>query len=318
MSAAATTLRVAVAQMGGVLGDTGKNQVRALEMIDDAEAQGADLVVFPELALTGLTVEDFAYEAAVTLDSELLAPFKARSEEISIAIGFLELGGPGEIFNSVAYYERGELVHVHRKLYLTTYGDLSEGKVLTPGDRFDSFPTRFGPMAIVICEDAWHVPLPYLAAMSGAQILLTCVASPRGNTSASCPSEVLWRTVNRSTAVTLKLVTVFANRVGPEDPHSFWGGSHVINTDGQMLLDLEHDDEVVAIADIDLTDIGRQRYRFPYLRDERLDMTLRELQRVAHERWSTPRPQVNAYREEPNGQQHADRPRSNARSSETP
>jgi predicted amidohydrolase len=124
-----------------------------------------------------------------------------------------------------------------------------------------------------------------MAAVSGAQILLSCVASPRGNTSAEVPSEVLWRTVNRSHAVTLKLVNVFANRVGPEAPHEFWGGSHVINTDGRFLLNLEHDHEAVATVDIDLEDIGRQRYRFPYLRDERLDLTLRELQRVAAARW---------------------------------
>lgn len=294
MTDTTSALRVAVAQMECTLGDTQANLQKALSMIDDAEAQGAQLVVFPELALTGLTVEAFAFDAAVPLTSELLAPIRARSERISIAIGFLERGGPGEIFNSVGYFERGRLVHVHRKLYLTTYGDLSEGKVLTAGDRYATFPTRFGPMAIVICEDAWHVPIPYLAAVSGARILLTCVASPRGNTSASCPSEVLWQTVNRAHAVTLKLVTVFANRVGTEHPHEFWGGSHVISTDGRLLLDLEHDREAVAIADVDLDDIGRQRYRFPYLRDERLDLTLRELQRVAAGRWGVPLSQFDA------------------------
>lgn len=281
-------VRIAVAQMECVLGDTQKNLERALTLIDEAEALGAQLVVLPELALTGLSVEDFAYDVAVTTDSELLEPIRVQSERISIAIGFLERGDqPGQVFNSVAYFEGGKLLHVHRKLYLTTYGDLTEGKVLTAGNRYDTFSTKFGKIGIVICEDAWHVPLPYLAAISGARILLTCAGSPAGNTSANCSSEELWRTVNRSTAVTLKMVNVFANRVGSEPPLEFWGGSHILNVDGTFEVTIDHDRDGVGIADIDLEDIGRQRYRFPYMRDERVGMTLRELRRVANERWGS-------------------------------
>jgi predicted amidohydrolase len=281
------TCRVAVAQVGGAPGDVELNLERCVAAIDEAAAGGADLVVFPELALTGMQVERFGETAALAPTSPALAPLRERSRDVSIAVGFLEDAGAGRVYNAIGYFEGGELVHVHRKLYLTTYGLLAgEGSVLTAGVRIASFPTRFGRAAILICEDAWHPSVAYLAVMDGAELLLTCAGSPRGNTSAACSSEELWTVVNRSHAVTLKTVTVFANRAGVEGDLAFWGGSHVIAPDGRMLGRLDHDAPGLLLVDVDLTDVGRQRYRFPYVRDERLSLTQRELERIARRRWT--------------------------------
>lgn len=279
-------LRLGLAQADAVLGDVEANLDRACGLIEAAVAHDCQLVVFPELALSGLTVADVALDCALAPDSPVLWELRERSRDISIAIGYVERGRRGELHNTVGFFEDGELVHAHRKLYLTTYGDLVEGKAFKAGDQARAFDSRHGRFAIAICEDAWHLPVPYMAAMAGAEVLLICAASPRGNTSHEVTSETLWRTVNRSHAVTLKLFDVFVNRVGVEDPHVFWGGSHVIAPDGRFAYDTDDAAEGLHCAQIDLDELARQRFRFPYLRDERLEMTLRELGRLADERWA--------------------------------
>jgi NAD+ synthase (glutamine-hydrolysing) len=274
-------LRVALAQVDCVPGDVPANLDTCLAAVDAACAQGANLVVLPELALTGMLVERFASVAALRPDAPLLEAIRERSRDVSIVIGFLEDAGGGRIHNATGYFEQGKLLHVHRKVYLTGYGMLSgERGTLAPGEGIASFTTRFGQMAIVICDDAWHMSLPYLAAMDGAEVLLTCAGSPRGNASSSCTSEELWIAVNRAYAVMLKTVNVFVNRVGLEGELSFWGGSHAIAPDGRTLVRISHDRPDVAVVELDLREVARERRAYPYLSDERLELTLRELRRV--------------------------------------
>ncbi len=275
-------MRLAVAQVDCTPGDVEANRERCLHAIDEARARGAELVVLPELALTGMQVERFSTTAAVTADAAILAPFYARSRAISIALGFLEDAGAGRIHNAVGYFEDGRLLHVHRKLYLTSYGMLPlERDVLAAGDRVCCFETRFGRAAIAICDDAWHVSVPYLAAVDGAELLLTCAGSPAGNVTAGRSSEELWTAVNRAHALTLQVFDVFANRAGREGALAFWGGSHVIAPDGRMLVRIAHDRPAVAVVDVDLREVARRRSEVPYMREERVDLTLSELRRVS-------------------------------------
>jgi NAD+ synthase (glutamine-hydrolysing) len=274
-------MRLAVAQVDPTPGEVAENVAHCMRFIDDAYAAEAELVVFPELALTGMSIEQFAWDVAVPAESDVLDPLRRRSRDISIAIGFLEHPGNGRIYNAVGYFEGGELRHVHRKIYLTTYGAIPrEGMLLTAGGDVAAFQTSFGHVGITICEDAWHPSVPYLAVLGGAELLLCPSASPRGMTSAACSSEELWTIVNRATAVTLKSLVVFANRVGREGEMDFWGGSHVVAPDGEVLARLDHDHPGLLLAEYDLPEISRQRFLYPYLRDERPELTLRELQRL--------------------------------------
>src|SRR5690242_368820 len=163
---------VALAQIKPKLGCLADNLVLAEAAIEKAIAAGADLVVFPELALTGYFLKDLVPDVALRLDSPEIEKLKALSTRISIAIGFVEVSPDYRFFNSALYLEGGEIVHVHRKVYLPTYGLFDEQRYLARGDRFRAFDTRFGRFGILICEDMWHLSAPYILAMDNATTLL--------------------------------------------------------------------------------------------------------------------------------------------------
>lgn len=281
-----SAVRVAIAQMDCVTGDVEANTKLGLDLVDQAASQNVDLLVFPELSLTGYYVEGLVPELARTLNSSEIQKFvTATFDGPSIMLGFIEDGGDGQYYNAAAYLEQGEIVHVQRKLYLPTYGLLSERRLFCPGENLSAFPTRFGKAAMLICEDAWHTSLPYLAVMGGASLLLTMSASPTGGTSADMTSEELWTTVNRATAVTLKCFNVYANRVGAEGNITYWGGSHLLSPSGKLVAKAPLNEETLLVADIDLNSVARERYAYRYVADERLDITLRELQSLAQQRW---------------------------------
>lgn len=280
--------RVAIAQMAIVTCDIEANVKLCLELVDKAVEQNVDLLVFPELCLTGYDVEGHVEELARTTSSPEIQKFvDASIDGPSMMIGFIENGGDGFYYNAAAYIEQGEVVHVQRKLYLPTYGVLSEARLFCAGERFTSFPTRFGKMAMLICEDAWHTSLPYLAVMGGATMLLTVSASPTGGTSADVTSEELWTAVNRATAVQLKVFNIYANLVGSEGNIRYWGGSHIISPSGKIVAKGPIEEEAFITTDIDLNTVDRQRYAFRYVQDERMSTTLRELQLLAGQRWGS-------------------------------
>lgn len=286
MSDPRTGARVGVAQIDGDLGDLPGNLNRALAAIDEARTDGVELLVFPELHLTGVALGDRVPEVARRPDAPEIDRLRRTTiDGPSLMIGFVEDGGAGNYFNVTAYLEQGRIVSIQRKLYLPGYGIFDEARTFIRGDRFRAFDTRFGRAAMLICEDAWHTALPYLAAMDGATLLLTTSASPKGGTSATLTSADLWLSVNRTAAVTLKCHNVYANRIGHEGELEYWGGSHVLAPDGALLAQGPLDDAALVTADLDLTRIDRERYGYRYVQDERLELTLRELRRIAGDRW---------------------------------
>lgn len=281
------TVRLGVAQLDCVTGDLAANAKRCLRAIEEAKDRAVGLLVLPELCLTGLSVDGRVPELALTLDAPELAPLiDATNDGPAVMIGFIEDGGAGAYYNATAYIERGRIVHVQRKIYLPNYGIFNEGRTFIAGDGLRAFDTGFGRAAMLICEDAWHPSLPYIAVQDGATLLLTTSASPAGGTSTALSSAELWLTVNRASAVVHKCVNVYANRVGGEGKLSYWGGSHILAPSGALLAQAKCDVEDFITADVDLADVARERFAYRYVQDERLDITQRELRRVARARWS--------------------------------
>ena len=169
---------VRIAQLAPALGDVPTNLERMLSAARDAAANGVDLLVFPELALTGYALRDHVPEVAIPLDSPEMNALREASRGVSIAFGFVEETPDHRFFNSAAYLEHGEIVHVHRKVHLPTYGLFEEGRYFASGESVRAFETRFGRFAMLVCEDVWHLPIPYLAALDGAIALLVLSAGP--------------------------------------------------------------------------------------------------------------------------------------------
>jgi NAD+ synthase (glutamine-hydrolysing) len=273
------TVRLALAQCAPALGAFKRNLEMHLSIVEKARASRARLVVFPELSLTGYYVKDLANDLAIAADDEKLAPLARASTGIDILAGFIERSVDARIHIASGYWSAGRLVHVHRKVYLPTYGIFDDGRYFARGERFDVFSSAIGAAGIAICEDAWHMSTPYLYAVRGAQAVLYVSASPgRGvaeggdlGTAESC------RLMDRFYAQYLTVYVVFVNRVGHEDGIGFWGGSEVVAPDGTVVAAAKEFEEDLVLAEVDPQLAARERARNPLLRDERHDLVLRHL-----------------------------------------
>jgi NAD+ synthase (glutamine-hydrolysing) len=276
------TVRIAIAQCAPALGAFKRNVAMHLDWIARARAARAGLVLFPELSLTGYYVKDLAGELACAADDEPLAPIAEASRDIDVCAGFVERGTDARLHIAQGYWSKGRLVHTHRKVYLPTYGIFDDGRYFGPGERFDVFPSIAGPAGVAICEDLWHVSVPYTYAATGATVVLSPAASPgRGvaeggdlGTAESC------RLMDRFYAQYLTLYVVFANRVGHEDGIAFWGGSEVIAPDGTVVARAPDFEQHLLIAEVDRELVGRERDRNPLIRDERADLVIAHLARA--------------------------------------
>ena len=274
-------VRIALAQCAPALGALRRNVAMHQEWIAKARAAGAALVVFPELALTGYYLKDLAGEIACRSDGDELLPIVDASRDIDICTGFVERADDARLHIAQGYWSRGKLVHVHRKVYLPTYGIFDDGRYFGAGDRFEVFKSIVGPAGIAICEDLWHASVPYLYSATGATVVLSPADSPgRGvaeggdlGTAESC------RLMDRFYAQYLTLYVVFANRVGHEDGIAFWGGSEVVAPDGTVVARAPDFEEQLLVADIDPALVARERDRNPLIRDERPDIVLSTLAR---------------------------------------
>lgn len=276
---AAHKLKIALAQMAPVLGDLGRNLALHEKLAREAASHGAGLVLFPELSLTGYFVKDLVSSLALRRHSPELRPLLSLSREVALVVGLVEEGADHRLYNAALYLQGGEIRHVHRKVYLPTYGIFDEQRYFAAGDRARAFDTAAGRMAILLCEDMWHPTLPYLVAHDGADVILCPSSSPgRGlGPDGRFANAAAWETANRSYAGLLTVYVVYAGRVGYEDGACFWGGSEVIGPSGEAVAKAPYLEEALLSAELDPGEIRRARIANPLLRDERLDLTLREL-----------------------------------------
>ena len=277
-------INLALAQMNTRLGGVDANLEKHLSMIREARSSGADLIVFPELSLTGYVLQDLASTVAhrPQADDPVFKSLLNASRNIDIVCGFVDEDSRHRFFISAAYLSQGEVLHVHHKVYLPTYGLFDEGRFFAWGDSIRAFDTRFGRVGILICEDFWHASPPYLLWLDGADMLLLTSASPgRGLTAEPQLESARWvEHINRAYASLFTTFVAHSNRVGFEDGLNFWGGSTVFDPNGELVVKAPYHQEAVVLAELDLNQLHRTRARLPILRDERTALVLREMQRI--------------------------------------
>ncbi len=277
-------LTLALAQINTRLGDVQANLEKHLALAKEAQASGADLVIFPELSLTGYVLQDITSTVArhPTPDEPVFHSLLEASQGLDMVVGFVDEDSRHRFYISSAYLSRGEVVHVHHKVYLPTYGLFDEGRFFAWGDRVQAFDTRFGRVGILICEDFWHASPPYLLWLDGADLFLFTSASPgRGLRTEPQLESARWvELINRGYASLFTSFVVHVNRVGYEDGLNFWGSSTVFDPDGELITQGPAYQEALTLAEIDLNQLHRTRARLPLLRDERTALVMREMQRI--------------------------------------
>lgn len=290
LAAPMRNLRVALAQIAPKLGDTAANLTLHLDTIEAARRDGADLVVFPELSLTGYLLKDQVPEVASSLESPAIQRLAKASRSVDVLVGFVEEASGHRFYNAAVFFSNGEPVHVHRKVYLPTYGMFDEGRDFAAGDRIRAFDAPFGPGGVLICEDMWHPTTAWLLAQQGAEVLFVPSSGPsRGaRRGRGITSVAVWHDLAKVTAQLQTAFVVYVNRVGCEDGLIFGGGSVAVDPFGRTIAALPALDAETTVVELDAEVLRRARTAYPLLRDDDLDLVHRELGRLRAERYDLP------------------------------
>lgn len=272
--------KIAIAQVDSVVGDVEKNIKHHVQFVKEAIKQKAEVVLFPELSLTGYSIRDLVWDVAITTSSKkILAPLLELSSKIEIIIGCVEEGEDFGLYNSAFLLKNKTIKSLHKKLYLPTYGMFEEGRYFTSGKNISIFDEDNIPSGILICEDLWHIVLPYAISKKGAQIIYGMSASPTRKVAKDEP--FLMDTINTEHYKTYsRLLTcyiVVSNRVGIEDGINFWGGSSIIDPFGKIVAKAKLFDEDLIVSTIDDNQIRRARRLSRHFLDDNLDLTLKLL-----------------------------------------
>jgi predicted amidohydrolase len=286
--------RIALAQVAPRLGEVDANLQIAADAVARASAEGAQLTVLPELALTGYLLQDLVPEVAMRADDPRLGALSREAADMLVAIGFVEETDDHQYANSCALLRGGELLGIHRKVYLPTYGLFDEGRFTRPGHQVRTLEVGepIGHIGLSVCEDFWHPSLPMLQAQDGADLLVNIAAGPsRAPGSVAGMAAIAgWHKMQDTYALLGTVAIAFCNRVGNEEGLTFWGGSRVLAADGSTVAEAPLWEEALVVGAIDTDDVRMQRYGLPLLADERLELTRRELDRIIAARADLPAP----------------------------
>ena len=284
MSRPSSALRVGLAQIDCRLGDLDGNLQIHLDWIERARAGGVELLLFPELSLTGYRLLHLTPRVALhPRRSPIVERLAKAAPDLAVIVGLIEEDDQGTLYNSAVLLHGGAVTHVHRKLYLPTYGIFQEGRFFGEGQQLapgtlprPAADTRNGastPLGMLICEDLWHAEPARHLARGGAKLLTVISASPgRVGPGEQPSSQDEWELLTRSTALLNTCWVVYCNRVGWEEGSFYTGGSHIVRPGGEVLVRAPVIDEDLLIADIDLREADRLRWRLPLLRAERRDL----------------------------------------------
>ncbi len=276
-------IRVGLVQFKPRKADVQGNLARVRERIRET-GEDLDLLIFPETVLTGYFLEGGVSESAVSVEEVVEGLGQPRDSGPDLVLGFYERWRRG-IYNSAAYLEAGSgdyrLRHVHRKVFLPTYGIFEEARFADPGRDVSAFETRFGRMGLLVCEDMWHSLLPTILALDGAEMILVPSASPArefGPEHGRPGNLVRWDTLAQGAAGEHGIFVAVSQLVGTEGGKVFPGGSVVAGPDGSVLARGPLLEEGLVTVGLDGTAIERARFDTPLLTD--LQQMLPHVQRA--------------------------------------
>ena len=235
-------MRVTLAQITPKLNRTNLQMI--VSLVKEVQSS-SDLILFPELSLSGYSLQDKLYEDAWRLEE--LDELKELSKEIDIVVG-AALKEKNRFRNSALYFHKGELLSKHDKVHLPNYGMFEEARYFEAGDIFESFMVEDKRVSMVVCEDLWHKNVHHDLIEQNPDMILVLVASPaRGfNEDGSLEIENKWYSIIQEVAKECSAILLFVNRVGFEDGLGFWGGSCVVKSDGTLVHKVEKFKEKVV------------------------------------------------------------------------
>ncbi len=208
----------------------------------------SDIIVFSELSLNGYLLQDKLLEDAFRVDE--LSSLCDASKTIDIVVGSA-INIDDEYFNCALYFSKGELLSIHKKVHLPNYGMFEEARYFASGEKFETFTSSYGEVAMLVCEDLWHPNTAAELYAKKPKIVYVLAASPaRGFEDDSLDIQEQWMALLKSLALHCDTKVVFVNRVGFEDGLGFWGGSCVLDKNAKIVEQLPLFDIITKAVEV--------------------------------------------------------------------
>lgn len=274
-------LHVAVAQIDCIPGDLKANFAKHLDYIQQARQHKADILLFPELSLTGYAIGSRTVEMSLDRRDRYLLELAEAAGPMWTMVGFMEEGVAAQFHNSQIALRAGAVEFIHRKLNLATYGKLEEGKHFAEGRYFELEDPRW-KLGTLICSDAWNPGLVHLAAVHGTTLMLLPIASTCSAVDGNFSNPHGWSITAEFYSMIYGFPVLLANHARGNSGMDFWGGSRILDPFGGLVAVAGVEEELL-VGEISYMDIKKARYRLPTLRDSNLDLLIRELHRLSQQ-----------------------------------
>lgn len=235
----------------------------------------SNIIIFPELALTGYLMEEGTYDIAI---EEIPKEILDLSYKISIIFGAVELAEDMFYYNTAYFLEDGVIKSKHRKLYPPTYGLFDERRYFKAGENIECIESKYGKYGLLICEDIFHQSSTYILGQKNIECLFVIANSPTRIDNEGISIKEQWEALCRASSITNNYYTVMVNRVGVEDGVSFWGGSMAFSPNGNKLISLKENIEDNGVINISKKEIIRAK-SYSSLKDENKEMVKKILNR---------------------------------------
>jgi len=261
--------RVALAQISCEQGNKEKNLETIRENVAKAKREGAQLVIFPELSLTGYVVRDQIYELAERIPgpSTRFVEELAKESKLHIVFGMPEASEKAQatLYNSAILVGPKGVIGKYHKMYLPTHSVFEEKRYFRPGYQVAVFDTKLGKIGLVICYDIYFPEVTRLTRLNGAQLIVCISASPGIRRS-------FFETLTTARAIENTAFLAYVNMAGIEDGLQFWGGSRMIGPGGRIIAQAKYDEEDFVVAEVDYADAKSVEAFVPTLRDLRPEL----------------------------------------------
>lgn len=276
-------MKVRAIQFSPALGNVSKNLIFHKKKIEEAKKDKIDLIIFPELSISGYYLKDIVYDISLKPENETISEFKKLSRDIDIILGVPFEEEPGIIYNSALYFSNEKLIHNHRKVQLPNFGMFEEKMIFKPGNSFKSFKIKNFTAGILICREILFPINAYLYYLQNVDFMIALSNSPyRGMRREGFSSLKLWERLGEVYSINYHQNYVFVNRSGFEDGVGFGGGSFFASSGEEIRIKAKYFEEDMFDFEINEENVRRSRIATNYLRDEESELILKELNRILH------------------------------------
>jgi predicted amidohydrolase len=262
-------INLALAQIESKREDKFENLKKIEEVTLKARQQAADLVIFPELCLTGYVLGDQLYDMAETIPGPSTEKVEkiAREAGVHIVFGMPELSAKAKatMFNAAVLVGPNGLIGKYQKMYLPTHSVFEEKRYFRPGYQTFAAETPLGNIGLCICYDLFFPEVTRLTRLNGAQLIVSISASPAIRRS-------FFEIITSARALENTTYLAYVNLVGVEDGLQFWGGSRLVAPNGDILAKAKYDEEDLIFCEVDFNEIRPAEAFIPTLRDLRPEL----------------------------------------------